>query len=59
MEPSAEDWIILRCLMGWTDDMIDLRSNPTAVQSLRWLYDKLGTEMILNMYSQLKNEGEK
>lgn len=55
-QPTAEDWIIARCLVGWTDDMIDLRQNPTAVQSLRWLYDKLGTETVFNMFSQLKQE---
>ena len=55
-QPTAEDWIILRCLMGWTEDMIDLRDNPTAMQSLRWLHEKLGTETIINMHSQLKQE---
>ena len=55
-EPSAEDWIILRCVMEW---MLDSRSvaNPrTAVKSVDFLLKKLGRKTVYEMIDQLHEE---
>jgi hypothetical protein len=56
MKPTAEDWIILRCVMGW---MLDARSvgNPfTAVKSVDFLIKKLGRKTVYEMIDQLHEE---
>ena len=56
MEPSAEDWIILRCLSGWAHDMGGLHHDRTAAMSVHWLVNKLGKQTIRDMIVQLKEE---
>jgi hypothetical protein len=56
MKPTAEDWIILRCVMEW---MLDSRSvgNPfTAVKSVDFLLKKLGRKTVYEMIDQLHEE---
>jgi hypothetical protein len=55
-EPSAEDWVILRVLDGWAEDMGDLRHDITAQRTVHWLVDKLGKQTVLEMTAQLKEE---
>jgi hypothetical protein len=56
MKPTAEDWIILRCVMEW---MLDSRrgGNPfTAVKSVDFLLKKLGRKTVYEMIDQLHEE---
>lgn len=56
MEPTAEDWIILRCIYGWTKALTDWESNWTARKSMRWLVGKLGVVRVRWMIDQLEKE---
>ena len=56
MEPTAEDWIILRILSGWANDMGGLHHDITAARSVHWLVNKLGKQTIRDMINQLKEE---
>ena len=57
-EPSAEDWIILRILNGWVNDVDVLMHNELARKSVQWLTNKLGIKTVLDMVEQLKEERE-
>ena len=55
MKPTAEDWIILRCVMEW---MLDSRValSFTAVKSVDFLIKKLGRKTVYEMIDQLHEE---
>jgi len=55
-KPTAEDWIILRCLSGWSNDMGGFHHDRTMARSVHWLVNKLGKHTILDMIDQLKKE---
>ena len=55
-QPTAEDWIILRLLNGWVNDVGVLMHNELARKSVQWLTNKLGIETVLDMVEQLKEE---
>jgi hypothetical protein len=55
-QPTAEDWIILRILSGWANDMGGLHHDRTAARSVHWLVNKLGKQTIRDMINQLKEE---
>ena len=54
-EPSAEDWIILRCVYEWTKGLKE-HHHKTASKSMGWLIKKLGVVTVVQMIDQLTKE---
>ncbi len=58
-EPTAEDWIILRCIYGWIKATKGLPRDPEQVKVGEWFMHKLGKQTVLDMVDQVKLELEK
>ena len=58
MKPTAEDWIILRCINAWSGDVGGTHRNKTAVKTVAWLIDKFGEDTVVWMLVQILREEE-
>ena len=56
MKPTAEDWIILRCVMEWMLDSRAVANPRTAVKSVDFLIKKLSRKTVHEMIDQLHEE---
>lgn len=58
MKPTAEDWIILRCINAWSGAVGGTHRDTTAVKTVAWLIDKLGEDTVVWMLVQILRESE-
>ena len=58
-EPTAEDWIIMRLLNGWVNDVGVLTHNATAHRTVHWMVKKLGKQTTNDMIDQIREERKK
>lgn len=56
MKPTAEDWIILRCVTEWMRESSNVGDPRTAIKSVNFLLKKLGRKTVYEMIDQLHEE---
>lgn len=57
-QPTAEDWIIVRCIYGWIKTIGGAYRDPELVRIVEWYIAKVGNETLLDMLDEIKIERE-
>ena len=57
-QPTAEDWVIVRCIYGWIKTINAQYRDPELVCIVDWYIKKVGKETLLAMLDEIKIEME-